>query len=208
MGFRKTNEPQSLAEEGMAFAKESMQQRVTPGVKTEIIWPEGEARTPQDLREILEFWLAAEGIDLWDTNLYRPGPANPDPTEFSNLATFLYDNTAFNAVCFPNAIFPHSMVLSLVAYAMTAPDRDPGLLASFQPILQLGKFSLLASEDSPTGFFVHHTVDIFAEPKSVQFAIGTAVNLSTAICSQLVPTWVEQFGGEALILESLSDLID
>jgi hypothetical protein len=111
-------------------------------------------------------------------------------------------------MCFPNTICPHSMVLSLVAYAMTVPDRDPGLLASFQPILQLGNFSVLASEDSPTGCFVHHTVDIFAKPKSVQFAIGTAANLSTAICSQLVPKWVEQFGGEALTLESLSDLTD
>ena len=185
------------AKEVIEEARYLEQHKITPGVKTEVIWPESEARSVTDTQEILEFWLVAEGIDIQNDHEFRTD---------GKLSTFIYQDFVFNTLILDNVIFPHSKVLLISCYVYAPNVVSAELLEEFGLINHPGRFYINKSDQSPTGLFVHYDHYIFGEPKSLQFAIGTAMNLSIALASQLIEIWPERFGGEVLEYESLSEL--
>jgi hypothetical protein len=187
------------AKEAIEEARFLEQHKVTPGVKTEVIWSESEARSENDTQEILEFWLVTEGIDIQNDHEFRTN---------GKLSTFIYQDFVFNTLILDNVIFPYSKVLQISCYVFAPNKVSIELLEEFGLINHPGRFHIKQSNQSPTGLFVHYDHHIFGEPKSLQFAIGTAMNLSVALASQLIEIWPERFGGEVLEIESLSDLTD
>lgn len=189
-----------LNEEAKNLIEESryLQQHViTTGVKTELIWPESETRTARDIQDILEFWLVAEGIDIENHHEYRTD---------GQLSTFLYEGFIFNSLIVDNPIFNHSKNLALSCYVFAPSEPTFDLLREFQLINHAGKFVVRESTQSPTGLFVHYDIQIFGEPKSLQFAIGTAMNLSISLASQLIEIWPQKFGGMVLEIDSLDEI--
>jgi len=174
------------------------QHKITPGVKTELIWPESEARTSRDVQQILEFWLVAEGIDIQNSHEFRTD---------GTLSTFLYQGFVFNSLIIDNPIFEYSKNLLISCYVFAPNKVSSDLLEEFGLINYPGRFHVKKSEHSPTGLFVHYDNYIFGEPKSLQFAIGTAMNLSISLASQLIEMWPEKFGGVVLEIDSLGEIV-
>jgi hypothetical protein len=191
----------NLSREAKQVIEESRyleQHKITPGVETEIIWPESEARSEKDVQEILEYWLVAEGIDIQNHHEFRTD---------GKLSTFLYQGFIFNTLITDNPIFGYSRNLLISCYVFAPHDTSFDLLQEFGLINHPGRFHVKQSKNSPTGFFVHYDNYIFGEPKSLQFAIGTAMNLSTSLASQLIEIWPQKFGGVILDLESLDEVV-
>ena len=190
----------SFSKEAKEVIEESRyldQHKITPGVKTELIWPESEARTARDVQEILEFWLVAEGIDIQNHHEFRTD---------GTLSTFLYQGFVFNSLVTDNPVFDYSRNLLISCYVFAPDDISTELLEEFGLINYPGRFYVKQSENSPTGLFVHYDNHIFGEPKSLQFAIGTAMNLSISLASQLIEIWPKKFGGVSLEIDSLDEL--
>jgi hypothetical protein len=173
------------------------QHKITPGVKTEVIWLENEARTSRDIQEILEFWLVAEGVDIQNQHEFRTD---------GTLSTFLYQGFIFNSLIVDNPIFEYSRNLLLSCYVFAPDEVSSDLLEELGRINHQGRFHVKHSENSPTGLFVYYDNHIFGEPKSLQFAIGTVMNLSTSLASQLIEIWPQKFGGVVIELDSLDEL--
>lgn len=186
------------AKEVIEEARFLEQQKITPGVETEVIWHESEARSERDMQDILEFWLVAEGVDIQNDHEFRTD---------GTMSTFLFQDFVFNTLILDNPIFPYSKVLQTSCYVFAPNEVTTELLEEFGLINHPGRFHVKLSKQSPTGLFVHYDNYIFGEPKSLQFAIGTAMNLSIALASQLIEMWPEKFGGEVLELESLDEII-
>ncbi len=185
------------AKEVIEGARYLGQGKITPGVKTEVIWPESEARTAKDIQEILEFWLVAEGVDIQNQHEFRTD---------GTLSTFLYQGFVFNSLITENPIFDYSQNLLISCYVFAPDDISSDLLEEFGLINHPGRFHVKKSEKSPTGLFVHYDNHIFGEPKSMQFAIGIVMNMSTSLASQLIEIWPQKFGGVVLDLDSLDEL--
>jgi hypothetical protein len=111
-----------------------------------------------------------------------------------------------NTLVLDNVIFLYSKVLQISCYVFAPNEASEELLEKFEPINHPGRFHINQSDQSPTGLFLYYEHYFFGELKSVQFAIGTAMNLSIALASQLIKIWPERFGGEVLECESPDDL--
>lgn len=186
-----------MAKETIEMSRHLENQKVTPGVKTEIIWPPEQARSIQDTQEILEFWLSAEDVDLDNSHEFRTD---------GTLSTFLYKGFLFNTYISDNPIFPHSKMLLISCYVY-APERfDAQLLEDFCKINHPGSFKIRESDQSPTGYFAQYENYLFGEHKSLQFAIGTVMNLSISLASQLIEIWPQRFPGKVLTFESLDEI--
>jgi len=186
------------AKEVIEESRHLSQQKITPGVKTEVIWAESEARTARDVQDILEFWLAAEGIDLENQHEFRTDGL---------LSTFLYQGFIFNSLISDNPVFEYSQNLLISCYIFAPNEVTFDLLEEFGRINHAGRFHVKQSDNSPTGLFVHYDNCIFGEPKSLQMAIGIAMNLSIALASQLIDIWPQKFGGVVLNIDSLDEIV-
>jgi hypothetical protein len=185
-----------FAKEAMAFSQEMRASGLTPGVQTEIIWEPKNARSIRDIQDILEFWLGAEGIDLSDTDQFRSD---------GKLSTFIFNGFVFNSLIIQNPIFDYCNNLALTCYIYEAPGLEIGLFEDFNRINYPGSMHIRESDSSSTGYFVHFDQHIFGEPKALQIAIGTAMNLAVALAEQLAPKWHSEFGGKIIPGDKLQD---
>jgi len=185
-------------QEAMAFSKEMAQQRVTDGVRTEIIWDAPEARTAKDIQEILEFWLAAEHVDLWDPAQFRT-----DGTQ----STFLFRNVCFITMIFPDLVFDYANMLAVFAHVMSPPAKSYELLDDLNGIQYPGGLRCTPNDQFDSGWVVVHEQQIFGEHKSVQFALSIALNSAVNLVESLAPRLVSQHGGRDLFAGSLSGLV-
>jgi hypothetical protein len=186
----------SLAKDAIAFSREVEANRVTPGVEKEIIWRQGEARTVRDIQDVVEFWLSSEGMDLSDSSVYRTDGV---------LSTFVFNGFLFNSLIKEDPIFDYCNMLILSCYVYKPNTFDPQVLLEFNKVNHPGSFHLRESSQSDTGFFVQCDQYIFGEPKALQHAIGTALNLSVDLASQIAPYWISLFGGEVIDAKEIPD---
>lgn len=186
----------SLAKDTIAFSNEVDALRVKPGLQTEIIWSENEARSARDVQDILEYWLAAEDIDLHDDSFFRTDGV---------LSTFVFNGFLFNSLIKEDPIFHYSKMLILSCYVYMPAKFDPEILIEANKVNHPGSFHLRESSQSSTGYFFQYDQYIFGEPKALQQAIGTALNLCTDLSSQIAPYWISLFGGQLIAADRIPD---
>jgi hypothetical protein len=187
----------SFAKDAIAFSNEVDAMQSKPGLRTEIIWNEGEARSARDVQDILEFWLSSEGLDLLDADYFRTDGL---------LSTFVFNGFLFNSLIKEDPIFDYSKMLVLSCYVYMPTSLDPKILLEANKVNHPGSFHLRETTQSRTGYFVQYDQYIFGEPKALQQAIGTAMNLCTDLSSQIAPYWISLFGGELISAERIPDL--
>jgi hypothetical protein len=186
----------SLAKDAIAFSNEMDVMESRPGLRTEIIWKEEEARSTSDVQDILEFWLSSEGLDLRDADYFRTDGV---------LSTFVFNGFLFNSLIREDPIFDYSKMLMLSCYVYMPTSFDPQILIEANKVNHPGSFHVRETTQSPSGYFVQYDQYIFGEPKALQQAIGTALNLCTDLSSQIAPYWINLFGGELINADRIPD---